>query len=126
MNATARRLPDWLADVREVMRNIESDIGNASEAQFLNDGKTLRAVAKSLSEIGEAAKRRTGSWHSLRTGNKTTRQRGSICAASMRCATCLRMATSASTPAWSGPRVKQDLPRLHLLLDSLHQDGPEA
>lgn len=57
MNPKARRLPDWVADVREARRNIESDIGNASEEEFLSDGKTLRAVTKSLSDIDEAANR---------------------------------------------------------------------
>jgi uncharacterized protein with HEPN domain len=55
MNRKARRLADWVADIREARRNIESDIGGISEEQFLIDGKTLRAVTKSLSDIGEAA-----------------------------------------------------------------------
>lgn len=55
MNRKARRLQDRVADIREARRNIESDIGSISEEQFLVDGKTLRAVTKSLSDIGEAA-----------------------------------------------------------------------
>jgi uncharacterized protein with HEPN domain len=123
MNATARRLPDWLADVREAMRNIESDIGNASEAQFLNDGKTLRAVAKSLSDIGEAANRimalaphwqqdNPAAWEHLR---RIHAMRNVLAHGYFRIDAGVVWAT-----------VKQDLPRLHLLLDSLRQDGPEA
>jgi hypothetical protein len=29
MTPKARRLPDWVADIREALRNIESDIGDA-------------------------------------------------------------------------------------------------
>lgn len=37
------------------MQNIRADIGVLTEEQFLGDGKTVRAVAKGLSDIGEAA-----------------------------------------------------------------------
>lgn len=50
-----RRLPDLVQDIREAVRNIRADIGTLTEEQFLGDGKTLRAVAKGLSDIGEAA-----------------------------------------------------------------------
>lgn len=55
MSDKERRLPDWTQDIREAMRNIRADIGTLTEQQFLGDGKTVRAVAKGLSDIGEAA-----------------------------------------------------------------------
>ncbi|MFZ4538894.1 DUF86 domain-containing protein [Propionivibrio sp.] len=50
-----RTLQDWVDDVHLSMRNIESDMLNMSETEFLNDGKSIRAVAKSITDIGEAA-----------------------------------------------------------------------
>jgi uncharacterized protein with HEPN domain len=55
MSSKERRLPDWVRDIREAIQNIREDIGALTEEQFLRDGKTVRAVAKSLSDIGEAA-----------------------------------------------------------------------
>ena len=55
MTSKERRLPDWVQDIREAMQNIRADIGVLTEEQFLGDGKTVRAVAKGLSDIGEAA-----------------------------------------------------------------------
>jgi uncharacterized protein with HEPN domain len=55
MSSNERRLPDWVQDIREAMKNIRDDIGVLTEEQFIGDGKTVRAVAKSLSDIGEAA-----------------------------------------------------------------------
>jgi len=55
MSDKERRLPDWMQDIREAMQNIRADIGTLTEQQFLGDGKTVRAVAKGLSDIGEAA-----------------------------------------------------------------------
>jgi hypothetical protein len=43
-----RTLKDWVEDVHASMRNIESDMLNMSEAEFLDDGKSIRAVAKSI------------------------------------------------------------------------------
>ena len=52
-----RTLKDWVEDVHASMRNIESDLLNMSEAEFLDDGKSIRAVAKSIIDIGEASHR---------------------------------------------------------------------
>ena len=57
MSGKGRRLPDWVQDIRDAIANIRSDIAALSEDAFLVDGKTLRAVAKSVSDIGEAANR---------------------------------------------------------------------
>lgn len=55
MSDKQRRLPDWTQDIREAMQNIRADIGTLTEEQFPGDGKTVRAVAKGFSDIGEAA-----------------------------------------------------------------------
>ena len=55
MTDKRRRLPDWVQDIREAIQNIRSDIGTLTESQFLKDGKTVRAVAKGIADIGEAA-----------------------------------------------------------------------
>lgn len=55
MTDKERRLTDWVQDIREAIQNIRADIGGLTEEQFLGDGKTVRAVAKGLSDIGEAA-----------------------------------------------------------------------
>ena len=48
-------MPDWVDDIREAIYNIRTDIGAATECEFLADGKTLRAVTKGIADIGEAA-----------------------------------------------------------------------
>ena len=55
MTGKERRLPDGVQDIREAMQNIRADIGVLTDEQFLGDGKSVRAVAKGLSDIGEAA-----------------------------------------------------------------------
>jgi len=55
MNSKARRLPDWIIDIRRAILDIRTDIGTLSREQFLLDGKTQRAVIKSLIDIGEAS-----------------------------------------------------------------------
>jgi uncharacterized protein with HEPN domain len=57
MNKKLRRLPDWIEDIRGAIRNINEDIKGLTKGQFLDDGKSQRAVAKSVSDIGEAAHR---------------------------------------------------------------------
>jgi uncharacterized protein with HEPN domain len=52
-----RRLPDWIEDIRGAIKNIRDDIKGLTKGQFLDDGKSQRAVAKSVSDIGEAAHR---------------------------------------------------------------------
>ena len=57
MNKKLRRLPDWIEDIRGIIKNIREDIKGLTKGQFLDDGKSQRAVAKSISDIGEAAHR---------------------------------------------------------------------
>ena len=42
MTDKARRLPDWLQDIREAIRNVRSDLGGLTKLEFENDGKTVR------------------------------------------------------------------------------------
>lgn len=57
MNKEQRRLPDWIEDIRGAIKNIREDIKGLTKGRFLDDGKSQRAVAKSISDIGEAAHR---------------------------------------------------------------------
>ena len=57
MSKKLRRLPDWIEDIRGTVKNIREDIKGLTKSQFLDDGKSQRAVAKSVSDIGEAAHR---------------------------------------------------------------------
>ena len=52
---SGRNLQDWVSDIYSAMRNIEADMGDMTETEFLDDGKTIRAVAKSITDIGECA-----------------------------------------------------------------------
>lgn len=51
-----RKIRDWIADIQSAMVAIKEDIGEMSEEQFLDDAKTIRAVIKSMTDIGEGAK----------------------------------------------------------------------
>lgn len=55
MTRNPRRVADRIQDMLEAIGNVASDIGNMSQADFLADGKTQRAVIESLIVIGEAA-----------------------------------------------------------------------
>ena len=55
MTDKTRRIPDWVSDIRESIQNIRSDIGSLSKREFVDDGKSQRAVIKGLTDIGEAA-----------------------------------------------------------------------
>lgn len=55
MSNKIRRLTDWIEDMHFAIANIKSDIGPLTQEDFLKDGKTVRAVAKSVSDIGEAS-----------------------------------------------------------------------
>lgn len=123
MTQKARRLPDWVADIREARRNIEADIGNVSEEDFLDDGKTLRAVTKSLSDIGEAANRimalapqwqqsHPAAWEQLRRVH------------AMRNVLAHGYFRIDAGVVWAS--VKQDLPTLDAVLDSLPDLDTEA
>lgn len=54
------RVPDRIQHMLEAVNNIDQDIGSLTEAQFLADGKTQRAVIESIIVIGEAANRIMG------------------------------------------------------------------
>lgn len=56
MKDKKRRLPERIADIREAIGNIVSDIGDLDKEGFLLDGKTQRAVVEGLIVIGEAAR----------------------------------------------------------------------
>ena len=51
------------------MQNIRSDIGSMTETEFLYDGKTLRAVTKSITDIGEAAHQMMDDFPNVETTN---------------------------------------------------------
>jgi uncharacterized protein with HEPN domain len=55
MTDKTRRIPDWVSDIRESIQNIRADVGSLSKREFLEDGKSQRAVIKGLTDIGEAA-----------------------------------------------------------------------
>jgi len=55
MSNKARRIPERIEDIREAIENVRSDLGNLTKEQFLSDGKTQRAIIKSLIVIGESA-----------------------------------------------------------------------
>jgi uncharacterized protein with HEPN domain len=123
MNPKARRLPDWIEHIREAIRNIDADIDMLDEEHFLGDGKTLRAVTKSLSDIGEAANRimvidpgmqqeSPAAWEHLR---RVYAMRNLLAHGYFRIDGSVVWAT-----------VKQDLPRLQKLLDELSNDGPKS
>lgn len=57
MKADARRVSDRVGHMLEAIENIRADIGQFSQAQFLADGKTQRAVIESIVVLGEAASR---------------------------------------------------------------------
>lgn len=57
MNKKRRRLRDWIDDIRSAIQNIKGDTEGLTKQQFLHDGKSQRAVTKSVSDIGEAAHR---------------------------------------------------------------------
>lgn len=59
MTDKKRRVPDWIQDILGAIQNIRSDIGSETEGEFFDDGKTIRAVTKGLSDIGEAARQIT-------------------------------------------------------------------
>jgi uncharacterized protein with HEPN domain len=55
MTDKTRRAADWVSDIRDAIRNIQGDIGVLTKLEFSHDGKSQRAVIKSLTDIGEAA-----------------------------------------------------------------------
>ena len=123
MNPKARRVPDWIDDILEAIRNVAADIGALDEHQFAGDSKTLRAVTKSLSDIGEAANRimalapqmqqdRPAAWEQLR---RVYAMRNVLAHGYFR--------IDASV-VWT--TAKQDLPRLQTLLHGLSRDEPKT
>ncbi len=57
MKSDARRAADRVGHMLEAIENVRADIGQLSQAQFLSDGKTQRAVIESIVVLGEAASR---------------------------------------------------------------------
>lgn len=55
MSNKSRRVPDRIQDIREALGNAQSDLGALTKEQFLLDGKTQRAVIESIIVIGESA-----------------------------------------------------------------------
>ena len=55
MTLHPRRVPDWARDIREAIEYIHLDMGGQDRQAFEADGKTVRAVTKSIADIGEAA-----------------------------------------------------------------------
>lgn len=55
MSKKSRRVPERIQDIREALANAKDDIGTLAKAQFLLDGKTQRAVIESIIVIGESA-----------------------------------------------------------------------
>ncbi len=55
MKGDLLRLADRIGHMLEAIQNIRADIGALSQVQFLDDGKTQRAVIESFVVIGEAA-----------------------------------------------------------------------
>ena len=55
MSLHPRRVPDWVRDMREAIEYIHLDMAGLDRQAFEADGKTIRAVTKSIADIGEAA-----------------------------------------------------------------------
>ncbi|QLQ25676.1 MAG: DUF86 domain-containing protein [Dechloromonas sp.] len=55
MTRNPHRFHDRIEDILEAIGNVRSDLGGMSQAEFLSDGKTQRAIIESLIVIGEAA-----------------------------------------------------------------------
>ena len=60
MSGNPRRVSDRIRHMLEAIHNVGSDIGALTQAQFLADGKTQRAVIESIMVIGEAANKIMG------------------------------------------------------------------
>ncbi len=76
MRSKAGRIPERLQDIREAIRNAESDLGSLTKDQFLADGKTQRAVIESIIVIGEAAN------NVMRLAPRLTSEMSTTCASS--------------------------------------------
>lgn len=64
-----RTLHDWIDEIHLAIQNIRSDIGSMTETEFLYDGKTLRAVTKCITDIGEAAHQMMDDFPNVETTN---------------------------------------------------------
>jgi uncharacterized protein with HEPN domain len=123
MSGKSRRLADWVQDIRDAIANIRSDIGALSEDAFLGDGKTLRAVAKSVSDIGEAANRVMVIAPELRQSNQIAWEHLRRVHAMRNVLAHGYFRTDAGV-VWDTATVH--LPKLELLLDgisAIHDDG---
>ena len=48
MNLHPRRVPDWVRDMRRAIEYIHLDIAGFDREAFKADGKTIRAITKSI------------------------------------------------------------------------------
>jgi uncharacterized protein with HEPN domain len=69
MTLHPRRVPDWVRDIRDAIEYIHLDVGGLDRQAFVVDGKTVRAVTKSIADIGEAANQIMQSMPHLQTAN---------------------------------------------------------
>ncbi|MEI8157693.1 MAG: HepT-like ribonuclease domain-containing protein [Burkholderiales bacterium] len=116
MNDKARRLPDWVGDIRETIANIRADIGTLSKSEFIADGKSQRAVIKGLTDIGEAANNIMKIAPDLQQqDSEIWTHLGSVYAMRIR----LTHSYHRTNPGIVFETVQNDLPGLELLLDKV-------
>jgi uncharacterized protein with HEPN domain len=112
----AGRVPERLLDIREAIRNAVSDLGALSKDQFLADGKTQRAVIESIIVIGEAANNVMRLAPRLQQDSPTAWQHlGDVY--DMRIVLTHEYFRVDAGVVWD--TVKNDLPKLELLLDGI-------
>lgn len=116
MTAKTRRIPGWVNDIRETIRNIRADIGSLTKPEFLEDGKSQRAVIKGLTDIGEAANNIMKLAPELKQRNPDTWQHlDDVYAMRIR----LTHTYHRTNPNIVFDTVQSDLPELERLLDSI-------
>ncbi len=69
MSLHPRRVPDWVRDIQDAIEYIHLDIGSLNRHAFEADGKSVRAVTKSIADIGEAANQIMQAMPQLQTEN---------------------------------------------------------
>lgn len=123
MTDKTRRIPDWVNDIRETIKNIRSDIGSLTKPEFLEDGKSQRAVIKGLTDIGEAANSIMKLAPGLKQRNPDTwRHLEDVYAMRIR----LTHTYHRTNPNIVFDTVQTDLPELERLLDIILTAGNDA
>ena len=123
MTDKTRRIPDWVNDIRETIQNIRSDIGSLTKPEFLEDGKSQRAVIKGLTDIGEAANNIMKLAPGLKQRNPDTWQHlEDVYAMRIR----LTHTYHRTNPNIVFDTVQSDLPALERLLDTIQTAGIEG